>query len=138
MLHYVLLLISKDTLILITFSNGNNSYSRNILFILYIKPQKPVQTISTSRWLENVLRLSGIDTSKFSVQSTRSASSTLTANCGVSILDTMKVADWSRVGTFKKFYRRPILDSYARRILSSASSVGNPQSHDGENEVDRE
>ena len=86
---------------------------------------------------ENVLRLSGIDCSQFSAHSTRSASSTLAANCGVSISDIMKVADWSRAGTFKKFYQRPILDSYAHRILSSASSVGNPQSHDGENEVDR-
>ena len=49
----------------------------------------------------------------------------------------MKVADSSRAGKFKKFFQRPILDSYAHRILSSASSVGNPQSHDGENEVDR-
>ena len=121
----------------VTSSKKNNSSSRNILFISYIKPQKAVKTGSISRWLENVLQLSGKDTSQFSAHSTRSASSTLAANCGVSISDIMKVADWSRAGTFKKFYQRPILDSYAHRILSSASSVGNPQSHDGENEVDR-
>ena len=121
----------------VTSSKRNNSSSRNFLFISYIKPHKAVKTSSISRWLKNVLRLSGIDTSQFSAHSTRSASSTLAANCGVSISDIMKVADWSRAGTFKKFYQRPILDSYAHRILSSASSVGNPQSHDGENEVDR-
>ena len=122
----------------VTSSKRNNSSSRNILFIWYIKPHKAVKTSSISRWLKNVLRLSGVDTSQFSAHSTRSASSTLAANCGVSISDIMKVADWSRAGTFKKFYQRPtILDSYAHRIVSSASSVGNPQSHDGENEADR-
>ena len=63
--------------------------------------------------------------------------STLAANCGVSISDIMKVEDWSRAETFNKFYQKPILGSYAHRILSSASSVRNSQSHDGENEVDR-
>ena len=121
----------------VTSSKRNNSSSRNFLFISYIKPHKAVKTSSISRWLKKVLRLSGMDTSQFSAHSTRSASSTLAANCGVSISDTMKVADWSKAGTFKKFYQRPILDSYAHRILSSASSVGNLQSHDGENEVDR-
>ena len=121
----------------VTSSKRNNSSSRNFLFISYVKPHKAVKTSSISRWLKNVLRLSGIDTSQFSAHSTRSASSTLAANCGVSISDIMKVADRSRAGTLKKFYQRPILDSYAHRILSSASSVGNPQSHDGENEVDR-
>ena len=52
---------------------------------------------------------SGIDTSQFSAHSTRSVSATLAANCGVSISDIMKVADWSRVGTFEKFYQRPII-----------------------------
>ena len=132
MLRYALLLILKDTS-----SKRNNSVSRYILFISYIKPHKTVKTSSISRWLKNVPQLSGIDTSQFSAHSTRSASSTLAANCGVSISDIMKVADWSRAGTFKKFYQRPILGSYAHRILSSASSVGNPQSHDDENEVDR-
>ena len=121
----------------VTSSKRNNSSSRNFLFISYIKPHKAVKTSSISRWLKNALRLSGIDTSQFSAHSTRSASSTLAANCGVSISDIMKVADWSRTGTLKKFYQRPILDSYAHRILSSASSIGNPQSHDGENENDR-
>ena len=121
----------------ITPSKRNNSSSRNILFISYIKPHKAVKTSSISRWLKNVLQLSVIDTSRFSAHSTRSTSSTLAANCGVSISDIMKVADWSRAGTFKKFYQGPILDSYAHRILSSASSVESPQSHDGENEADR-
>ena len=107
--------------------------SRNILFISYIEPHKAVKTSSISRWLKDVLRLSGIDTSHFSAHSTRSASSTFAVNCGVSISDIMKVTDWSGAGTFKKFYQRPNLD----RILSSASSVGNPRSYDGENEVDR-
>ena len=115
----------------VTSSKRNNSSSRNILFILYIKPHKAIKTSTISRWLKNVPQLLGINTSQFSAHLTRSA------NCGVSISDIMKVADWSRAGTFKKFYQRPILDSYAHRILSSASFIGNPQSHDDENEVDK-
>ena len=132
-LNYVLLLILKD----ITSSKRNKSSSRNILFLLYIKTRKALKASSTSKLPENVLRLSDVDTSQFSAHSTRSVSSTLAANSGVSISDIMKVADWSSAGTFKKFYRKPILDSYAHRVLSSSSSVGNSQPHYGENEVDR-
>ena len=52
----------------VTSSKRNNSSSRNFLFISYIKPHKAVKTSSISRWLKNVLRLSGIDTSQFSDQ----------------------------------------------------------------------
>ena len=79
----------------VTSSKRSNSSSRNILFISYIKPHKAVKTSSISRWLKNVLRLSGIDTSQFSAHSTRSASSTFAASYGVSISDIMKVADWN-------------------------------------------
>ena len=48
----------------ITSRKRNNSSSSNILFISYIKPPKAVKTSSISRWLKNVLRLSGIDTSQ--------------------------------------------------------------------------
>ena len=70
--------------------------------MLQIKPHKAVKTSSISRWLKDVPRLSGIDTSQFSGHSTRSVSSTLATNSGVSIPDIMKVAEWSRAGTFTK------------------------------------
>ena len=77
----------------ITSSKRNDSSSRNILFTSYIKPHKAIKTSSITRWLKNVPRLSGIGTSQFSAHSTRSASSTLAANCGVSISDIMKSAN---------------------------------------------
>ena len=50
----------------VTSSKRNNSSSRNFLFISYIKPHKAVKTSSMSRWLKNVLRLSGRHFSIFS------------------------------------------------------------------------
>ena len=35
----------------------------------------------------------------------------------------MKVADWSRASTFKKFYHKQIKDCYGIKILSSANTV---------------
>ena len=64
----------------VTSSKRNNSSSRNFLFISYIKPHKAVKTSSILRWLKNVLRLSGMDTSQFSAHSTRSASYTIQYN----------------------------------------------------------
>ena len=56
---------------------------------------------------------------------------------GLNMVDSIDATTRSRAGTFKKFYQKPILDSYAHRILSSVSSIGNLQLHDGENEVYR-
>ena len=118
----------------IAFNKRNNSSSRNILFISYIKPHKAVKTSSISGWPKNVLRLAGIDTSQFSAHSTRSCWPQ-TVEFPYQILRKLPTGPgWEHS---RNFIKMPILDSYAHRILSFASSVGNPQSHDSENEVDR-
>ena len=65
-----------------------------------------------ARWVKEVLRLSGIDISQFPAHSTRSASTSTAFRLGVPISDIMKVAEWTQAFTFKKFYQKPIKDSY--------------------------
>ena len=72
---------------------------------------------------ERKLSLSGIDISQFSAHSTRFASTSTAFKSGVSISDIMKVADWTQASTFKKFYQKPINDSYGLKILSSANTI---------------
>jgi len=57
----------------------------NQLLLSYIRPHKPVSTRTVSRWLTDVLKLSGIDTDTFTGHSTRSAASSKAKFCGVPI-----------------------------------------------------
>ena len=97
--------------------------SKNPLFLSYIKPHRPVKTCSIARWVKRVLSLSGIDTSHFTAHSTRSAATSAAYKSGVSIAETMRVADWSQASTFKRFYEKPCKDMFGLGILSSAESV---------------
>ena len=76
-----------------------------------------------TRWAKEVLSLSGIDTSQFSAHLTHSASTPTAFKSGVPISDIMKVADWTQTSTFKKFYLKPIKDSYGVKILPSANTM---------------
>ena len=100
-----------------------DSSSKGLLFLSYIKPHKLVKICTIALWVKEVLSLSGIDISQFSAHSTRSASTSTAFKSGVPISDIMKVADWTRASTFKKFYQKPIKDCYGIKILSSANTV---------------
>ena len=96
------------------------SYSKDTLFLSYIKPHRPVRTCSIARWVKRVVSLSGIDTSYFTAHSTRSAATSSAYKSGVSIAEIMRVADRSQASTFKRFYEKPCKDMVTLRILSSA------------------
>ena len=74
------------------------------LFISYVKPPKPISSPTLSRWLRTGLTNAGIDTEVFKAHSVRGASTTAAMNSNVPLEDIMKMADWSRVSTFQKFY----------------------------------
>ena len=99
------------------------SFSKDSLFLSYIKPHRPVKTCSIARWVKRVLSLSGIDTSHFTAHSTCSPATSSAYKSGVSIAEIMRVTDWSQASTFKRFYEKPCKDMFALRILSSADSV---------------
>ena len=66
--------------------------------------------------------MSGIDISTFTAHSTRGASTSATADSGITTSDILKAVDWSTELVFRKFYYRPAHDtSYGRTMLSSTA-----------------
>ena len=82
---------------------------------------KPVERASISRWIREVLCLSGIDVTTFKAGSTRSASSSAAARCGASPQQIVKHGDWSNLGTYQRFYNRELIDTPVGRLILSTS-----------------
>ena len=81
-------------------------------FISFVKPHKGVTSATIGRWVKTVLAAVGVDVSKFSAHSTRSASSSKASLKGASIRDILKCGNWSpNTSTWQRHYRRPILSS---------------------------
>ena len=78
------------------------------LFISYIKPHKAVTKDTIARWCKCTLALSGIDISKYSTHSSRSAASSKAKEKGIAVNQIIDSAGWSNEQTFAKFYERPI------------------------------
>ena len=91
------------------------------LFISYKKPHKAVGTQSLSRWIKNILKMSGINTDIFSAYSTRHAATSAVKRKGISIDMIKKTAGWTKNSeTFAKFYNLEVAkanDVFARTIL---------------------
>lgn len=86
--------------------------SADKLFISSRKPHRQVGSQTISRWIQNVLKNSGLDTSKFSAYSTRHAAVSKAFRSGVSIDIIRKTAGWSATSnTFARFYNRPCASS---------------------------
>ncbi|MEO0683599.1 MAG: tyrosine-type recombinase/integrase [Cyanobacteria bacterium J06649_11] len=75
-----------------------------------IKPHKPVSTSTVSRWLVHFLASAGIDTNMFKAHSTRSASTSKASSVGVSLNEIVKRGQWASDSTFKKFYKKDIIE----------------------------
>ena len=78
------------------------------LLISIRKPHKAVSSATISRWMKQVLTEAGIRTEIFKAHSVRAASSSAATTKGVSMVDIMQTAGWSRPSTFEKFYYKPI------------------------------
>ena len=76
------------------------------LFISFIKPHKAVSTATVARWIKSVLSAGSIDTSVFKPHSVRGASATHKYVQSVPVVDILRMADWSNVHTFRKYYLR--------------------------------
>ena len=72
-----------------------SAQSKNLLFLSYIKPHKPVSSSTSARWAKSVLSLAGIDTTIFKPHSTRSATSSAAFHAGVALTDILEAADWT-------------------------------------------
>ena len=70
---------------------------------------KPVARNTISRWLTEVMSLSGIDTTYFKGHSTRGASISKAKRRGANPNQIVLQGDWSSVSTFERHYDREIL-----------------------------
>ena len=77
----------------------------------------PVQRASISRWVREVLSLSGIDVSTFGPGSTRSASTSAARRKGASPDQIVRQGDWSNLGTYQRFYDRELADTPVGRLI---------------------
>lgn len=87
------------------------------LFLSYIKPNKPVTSQRIPHWIKDLLKEAGIDVSVFKAHSVRGASTTAALTKGVSVADILHTADWSSDTTFRRFYYRPLNNTYSHKLL---------------------
>ena len=91
----------------------------NPLFISFRKPHSPVSAGTIARWIKSLLQDSGIDTDSFSAHSTRAAATSAAKRKGLAMADILKMAGWSRVSTFERFYFKPTPSNNMRLLLVS-------------------
>ena len=84
---------------------------------------KPVQRASISRWIREVMELSGIDIGTFKPGSTRRASSSMATRQGAKPDQIMRNGDWSCLGTYQMFYNRDIGDESVGRLIMKVLNV---------------
>lgn len=98
--------------------------SLNYLFITFKRPHKKASCQSISRWIREVMRESGIDTSKFSSHSTRHAAASRAHRVGLTVDSILKAVGWStRSSTFARHYNRP-LQSDSDQIMFARAVCG--------------
>ena len=84
----------------------------NSLYIAHCKPHKPVTSSTIARWLKEIMKEAGIDTSIFKAHSSRGAAVSAAKDHGVAVADIMKTADWSQETTFTRYYYRADKENY--------------------------
>ena len=84
--------------------NGENK-----LFSSFIKPNKAVSRVTISRWTNQVLTNSGIDTKRFTSHSTRAASATKAHQKEIPPDTILNTVGWESAKTFQKCYHKPVL-----------------------------
>ena len=94
-------------------------------FISYTKPHKGVKPCTLAGWLKSMIGMAGIDTNVFKAHSTRGASTSKAFKFGLSIGQIMSRANWKSVGTFNRFYNKPVdtQNEFADKVLKIAANV---------------
>ena len=89
------------------------------LFISYTKPHTKVSRATISRWIKQVMQLSGVDITKYKAHSVRPASVSKAYTRCLPVDQVLKTAGWSLESTFTKFYNKEIVkECYASVVLS--------------------
>ena len=82
---------------------------------------RPVARASISRWIREVMYLSGIDISHYAPHSSRGASISEASRRGASSHQIMSQGNWSNLGTYQRFYQREVDDTPIGRLILQAS-----------------
>ena len=77
-------------------------------FVRTIRPHVGVTRSTIGRWLKEVLKKTGVDTTAFAGHSTRAASTSKAHARGASVDDILKRGGWSNFSTWQKFYNKNI------------------------------
>ena len=119
--NYVLTYINKTLVFrLRSFKKGLGKPTQ--LFLSH-KTGLPVARGTISRWVKEVMRLSGIDTSTFLPGSTRGASASAAARRGASVSQILGAGDWTNLGTYQRFYQRQVADTPVGRLILEEANV---------------
>ena len=82
---------------------------------------KPVKKQTISRWIREVMEMSGIDISVYGPHSTRGASISEATRRGASVDNLMKHGHWKNLGTYSRFYNRELCETPVGRLILQAS-----------------
>ena len=93
------------------------------LLISYTKPHKPVTNSTVARWIRSTLQDAGIDVSIFSAHSSRTASTSYSANAQLPLADILKAGGWSNARTFAEHYNKPISGNLGQTLLTHFDSA---------------
>ena len=88
------------------------------LLLSYVKPFKPVNKETISRWVKLVLQHAGVDVTKYAAHSSRAASTSFAKQKGLNLQEIMKSAGWTSSTTFERFYNKPTEQNFDQTILS--------------------
>ena len=87
------------------------------------KTKKPVARPTISRWIKEVMALSGIDTTVFLPGSTRGASTSAAERRGASLGQLLSAGNWTNLGTYQRFYQRRMADTPVGRLILEEANV---------------
>ena len=105
----------------ITKTHSLRSDSR--LLISYTKPHKPVTNSTVARWIRSTLQDAGINVSIFSAHSSRTASTSYSANTQLPLADILQAGGWANARTFAEHYNKPICGNLGQTLLTHFDSV---------------
>ncbi|XP_065918390.1 uncharacterized protein [Dysidea avara] len=74
------------------------------VFVTSKKPFRRERSATIGHWIKDTLKAAEVDTERFTVHSTRGASTSCAMAKGVPIAEILKVANWSSSSTFERFY----------------------------------
>lgn len=93
-------------------TNSVRSEGVDSLLLTYKKPYQPASSQTLSRWLKEIMSMSGIDVTTFAGYSAKHAAVSAAKRKGLSIENIRAAAGWShKSNVFGKFYNRPLRET---------------------------